>query len=120
MTFNTEEEREALKRSLLNTENLNDTLECLEHVLVYRTPMALYVATEDRTDCMWIFDPDTIYDMIGGEDKYDSIFNQMFPTEEEKAVGVAFFILKKVGPLYSIRLNIDLIEDVIGELYENI
>lgn len=120
MNFNTQEEREALKQSLLNTEDLNETLECLEHVLVHRTPFALYVATADRTDCMWIFDPDTVYEMVGGEKKYKEIYNEMFPTEEDKSIGVVFFILKKVGPLYSIRLDIEVIEEVIAELYENI
>jgi hypothetical protein len=120
MNFNTQEEREALKKSLLNTEDLNETLECLEHVLVHRTPFALYVATADRTDCMWIFDPGTVYEMVGGEKKYKEIYEEMFPTEEDKSIGVIFFILKKVGPLYSIRLSIEVIEEVIEELYENI
>lgn len=119
MNFNTQEEREALKQSLLNTENLNETLECLEHVLVHRTPFALYVATADRTDCMWIFDPDTVYEMVGGEKKYKEIYGEMFPTEEDQSVGIIFFILKKVGPIYSIRLGIDLINEIIEELYEN-
>ena len=120
MNFNTQEEREALKQSVLNTEDLNETLECLEHVLVHRTPFALYVDTADRSDSMWIFDPDTVYQMVGGESKYKNIHDEMFPTEEDRAIGIVFFILKKVRPLYSIRLNIEVIEEVIAELYENI
>lgn len=120
MNFNTQEEREALKQSLLNTKDLNETLECLEHVLVHRTPFALYIATADRTDCMWIFDPNTVYEMVGGEKKYNKVYNEIFPTEEDKSVGIVFFILKKVGPIYSIRLEIETIEEVIAELYENI
>lgn len=120
MNFNTEEEREALKQSLLNTEDLNETLECLEHVLTHKTPFALYVATADRSDCMWIFDPATVYEMVGGEKKYNQIYDEMFLTEEDKAIGVIFFILKKVGPLYSIRLDIEIVEEIIAELYENI
>jgi len=120
MNFNTDEEKQALKNSLLNTENLNETLECLEHVLIHRTPFALYVATADRADCMWIFDPDTVYEMVGGIDKYTSVYDEMFPTDEDKSVGVVFFILKKVGPLYSIRLSIEIIEEIIEELYENL
>ena len=43
-----------------------------------------------------------------------------FNTDEDKAIGVIFFILKKVGPLYSIRLSIEIIEEIIEELYENV
>lgn len=120
MNFNTEEEKQALKESLLNTQNLQDTLECLENVLANRTPFALYVATADRSDCIWIFDPETIYQMVGGEAKYRQIRDEILVSEEDKAVGVIFFILKKVGPLYSIRLDIDVIDEIINELYENI
>jgi len=120
MNFNTEEEKEALKRSLLNTENLNETLECLEQILINRTPFALYIATADRSDCMWIFDPGTVYEMVGGEKKYKDIYEEMFSSKDDESIGVIFFILKKVGPLYSIRLDIEVIEEVIEELYENI
>ena len=120
MNFNTEEEKQALKHSLLNTEDLKETLECLEVVLISRTPFALYVATADRSDCTWIFDPETIYQMVGGEKKYNEIKDSILTTEEEKSVGVIFFIFKKVGPLYSIRVDIDLIDEIVNELYETI
>lgn len=120
MNFNTDEEKQALKNSLLNTENLNETLECLEHVLIHRTPFALYVATADRADCIWIFDPDTVYEMVGGKDKYDSVRSEMLVTEEDQAMGVIFFIFKKIGPLYSIRLDIDVIDEIINDIYETL
>lgn len=120
MNFNTEQEKERLKQSFLNTENLSETLEYLEQVLIHRTPFALYIATADKTNCLWLFDKNTVCQMIGGEDKYDQVRAEMLPTEEDKSSSVVFFILRKVGPLYSIRLGIDLIEEIISELYEYI
>ena len=118
--MNTEYEKISLKESLKNTEDLQTTLQCLEHVLVHRTPFALYIATADKSDCAWIFDPDTIYRMIGGQDRYTEVFNSLFPTDDEKAVGVVFFIFKKIGPLYSARVDIETIDEVINELYDEL
>lgn len=117
---NTQEEKEALIKSLMNTQDLNETVHCLEKVLMKRTPFALYVATADRTNCIWIFDPETIYEMVGGKDKYDETREGMFLTPEEKETGVVFFVLKKVGPLYAVRLDIDIIDEVIEELYKGL
>lgn len=119
MSINSEQEKESLKASLKNTENLQETLECLEYILKHKTPFALYVATADRTNCLWIFDPQTVYGMVGGEDKYNSIYNSLFTTEEDRSVGLIFFIFRKVGPLYSIRVDTDLINEIIDELYKN-
>lgn len=120
MSLNSEQEKKSLKDSLKSTENLQETLECLEHILVHRTPFALYIATADRSDCTWIFDPQTIYHMVGGEHKYKAIFGSLFPTEEDKSVGIVFFIFKKVGPLYSVRVDIELIDEIINDLYDDI
>jgi hypothetical protein len=120
MGLNSEQEKRSLKESLRNTENLNDTVFCLEHILKHRTPFALYVATADRSDCTWIFDPDTIYEMLGGEHKYKDIFNSLFTTEEEQETGVIFFIFKKVGPFYSVRIELELIDEIINELYDEL
>lgn len=120
MIFNTEEEKTSLKNSLRNTENIQETLECLEHVLHHRTPFALYVATADRSDCTWIFDPETVIQMAGGEKKYSEIFNSLFKTEEDREVGIVFFVLRKVGPIASVRIDIELIDEIINELYEEI
>lgn len=118
MSLNSEQEKKSLKESFKNTENLQETLECLEHILANRTPFALYVATADRSDCTWIFDPQTIYQMVGGESKYSSIFESLFVSDEEKATGVVFFIFRKVGPIYSVRIDIELIDEIINELYD--
>lgn len=120
MSLNSEHEKKSLKESLKHTENVRETLECLEHILARRTPFALYVATADRTDCTWIFDPDTVYGMVGGEDKYNSIFESLFRTDEEKAIGVVFFIFRKVGPIYSVRVDIEIIDEIINELYDEL
>ena len=50
MSLNSEQEKKSLRDSLRNTENLQETLECLERILINRTPFALYIATADRTD----------------------------------------------------------------------
>jgi len=120
MSLNSEQEKKSLRDSLRNTENLQETLKCLERILIHRTPFALYVATADRTDCAWIFDPETVYGMVGGEDKYRVIFDSLFLTEEDKSVGIIFFIFKKVGPLYSIRVDIDMIDEIINDLYNDV
>jgi hypothetical protein len=123
MSFNTEEEKQTLKASLKNTSDLNETLKCLEHVLHTQDPFALYVATADRSDCSWIFDAKTIYDMVGGEDKYDALYKSiMFPEEEtnDNVLGVIFFIFKKVGPIYAIKIDLELIDEIIEELYNEI
>lgn len=120
MGINSEHEKQSLKESLKNTEDLQETLKFLERILISRTPFALYIATADRTDCAWIFDPETVYQMVGGERVYQKIFDGLFVTEEERSTGVVFFILKKVGPLYSVRVDIELIDEIINELYEEI
>jgi len=120
MNLNSEEERRSLRESLKNTEDLNETVLCLKHVLTHKSPFALYVATADRHDCMWIFDPETIYQMVGGEKTYNKVYEELFPTKEEKAVGVIFFILKKVGPIYSIRVDLETINEIIDELYNEL
>lgn len=120
MTFNSEDEKKSLKESLKNTESLPKTIKYLEHILKYRTPFALYIATADRTDCMWIFDPDTIYNMVGGTSEYKKIFNSLFTSDEEKFTGVVFFIFRKVGPIYSIRIDLELISEIINDLYNEL
>jgi len=120
MSINSEQEKQSLKESLRNTRNLSETVQCLEYVLAHRTPFALYIATADRSDCLWIFDSDTVYQMIGGKDAYDKIKESLFSTEEEKSTGVVFFILRKVGPLYSIRIDIELIDEIINDLYNEL
>lgn len=120
MGLNSEQEKHSLKESLKNTDDLDQTIFCLECILKYKTPFALYVATADRSDCMWIFDSDVIYGMVGGKEKYDDIYDSMLFTEEEKATQVLFFIFKKVGPIYSIKVDIEIIDEIINELYDEL
>lgn len=117
MNFNTEEEKEALKLSLIRSGELDKTLFCLEVILSQRTPFALYVATQDKSNCVWIFDPQMIYEMLGGEDKYIASRDSILKTEEEKSTSVLFFVLNKIGPFYAVKMSIDVIEDLINELY---
>lgn len=122
MGLNSEQEKNSLKESLKNTDDLNQTLFCLECVLKYRTPFALYVATADRSDCTWIFERDLVISMLGGEEKYNQTYNSLMESdsEEEESLGVLFFIFKKVGPLYAIKVDLEIIDQIVEELYEEI
>jgi len=68
-------------------------------------PIALYVATKDNSDITWMFDKDDISEMLGGRDTLDSVTDQLLPTEKDKEEGIIFVIFKKIGPLYSVRLE---------------
>lgn len=120
MSLNPEQEKQSLKESFRNTENLNETLQCLEYILKNHTPFALYIATADHSNCMWIFNPQVIYDMLGGEDQYNKIFDSLYQTEEERQTGIVFFVFKKVGPLYSVKIDVELIDEIINELYDEL
>ena len=120
MSLNSDEERESLKRSFSNTEDIRGTITSLEYIYEYQTPFALYVATLDNTNFMWIFDPDTVYRMIGGERAYQGVFDSLFLSEEEREVGIIFFVLRKVGPLVSVRVDKATIGDIIQELYDEL
>jgi hypothetical protein len=115
MGLNSEQEKQSLKESLKNTEDLDQTLLCLECILEYKTPMALYIATADQSDCTWIFDADMIYGMVGGKKKYTEIHKTIF-SEDSEEEGILFFIFKKVGPLYSVRVDLQTIEEIVEDL----
>lgn len=118
MGLNSEQEKQSLRDSLKNTENLDQTLFCLECILEYKTPMALYVATADRSDCTWIFDADMIYNMLGGRKKYAEIYRTLFQNGSEEPIeeGILFFIFKKVGPIYSIKIDLETIEEIVEDI----
>lgn len=120
MFENSQEEINLLKQSFELSDNLPGTIESLKRVYRQKSPLALYIATLDRMDVMWLFDKDEIYYMIGGEDTYNQILEQVLPTELEKQNGIVFFIFKKIGPLYSVRLELDVIEDIIIYLLDKI
>lgn len=116
MGLNSEYEKQTLKESLINTKDLDQTLFCLECIIEYKTPMALYVATADRSDCTWIFDAEMIYSMLGGQNKYKEVYDSLLSTEEEKERDILFFIFKKTGPIYSIVVNIETIEEIVDDI----
>lgn len=120
MFKNSPEEISLLKKSLELSDNLPSVIESLKEVYKQKTPLALYIATLDRANVTWMFDEKEIHYMVGGKDTYDQIHDQLFPTEIEKQKAIVFFIFKKTGPLYSIRLNLDVIEDVIIHLLNKI
>lgn len=120
MSLNSDQEKKSLKDSLKNIDNPLEVIESLEQVLEYKTPFALYIATADRTNCSWIFDQQTIYRMLGGEYHYRVVFDSLFPTPEDKELGVVFLILRKVGPLYAVRVGVETIDEIINELYDEL
>lgn len=114
--FNTEHEREVLAQSLRNSGDVDGVLESLYYVAQNHTPFALYIATADRSSCMWIFDPDTVYEMLGGKDIHDKTFRSVFTDDIERGNGILFYVLRKVGPAIVIRLSEDTIRSVIDSL----
>jgi hypothetical protein len=119
MGLHSEQEKNSLKESLKNTDDLNQTIFCLECILKYKTPFALYIATADKTNCSWIFDKDIIYSMLGGEDKYKKI-QASTDSENSDTEEVTFFIFKKVGPIYAVKVDIEVIDQIINELYDEL
>lgn len=114
--FNTEAEKSVLVESLRRAGDPDAVVECLEYILEHHTPFALYVATADRSSCMWIFDPDTVYEMLGGEDIHDKTFRSVFTDDIERGQGILFYVLRKVGPAMVIRLSDTSLRDVLESL----
>lgn len=114
--FNSESEKQALTDSLKNSGDLTGVIESLYYVAQNHTPFALYVATADRSNCTWIFDPGMVYDMLGGQDIHDKTFRAVFTDHIERREGILFYVLRKIGPAISIRLSEDTIRQVIDEL----
>ena len=114
--FNTENECNVLTESLRNSGNIDKVIMSLYHVVQNHTPFALYIATADRSNCMWIFDSETIYDMLGGQDIHDKTFRKVFSEGAEREEGILFYVLRKIGPVVAVRLNEDTIRSVIDAL----
>lgn len=91
-------------------------IESLRHVVQNHTPFALYIATADRSNCMWIFDPDMVCEMLGGEDIHDKTFRSVFVDDDERKQGILFYVFRKVGPILTIRMGEDTIRSVIDTL----
>lgn len=116
MIFNSTKDQHLLFESLKRTGDTPQLIDSLGFVLKNHSPFSLYVATKDRSDCMWIFDPKIVTYMLGGVDNYNIVFESMFQTPKEKEVGIAMFVMKKIGPLVSLRLEEELISNVIADL----
>jgi hypothetical protein len=114
--FNTEHERDVLAQSLKNSGDIDVVIESLYHVAQNHTPFALYIATADRSNCMWIFDSDTVCEMLGGEDIHDKTFRSVFVNDAERKQGILFYVLRKIGPIVTIRLSEDTIRSIIHAL----
>jgi hypothetical protein len=114
--FNTDAEISVLSESLRNSGDIDGVLESLYYVAQNHTPFGLYVATADRSNCMWVFDPQTLYEMLGGEDIHDKTFRSVFVDDIERANGILFYVLKKVGPVIAVRLSEETVRSVIDSL----
>lgn len=112
--FNTEQEKEILADSLKRSGDTKSIIHCLETIANNHTPFALYIATRDRSNCTWIFDPDTVYEMIGGEDIHDKTFRSLFTNDIERSQGILFYVLRKVGPALVIRLSEETLTDILS------
>lgn len=114
--FNTDSEINVLVESLKNSGDVEGVLESLYYVLENHTPFGLYIATADRSNCMWLFDPPTLYEMLGGQDIHDKTFRSVFTDEDERSNGVLFYVLKKVGAVVVVKLSVDTVREVINKL----
>lgn len=119
MILNSEEEKNILKESLKATDDLNEMVHCLEIILKNRSPFAMYIATADKTNCMWIFDAETICEMVGGDRQYEKITQEVCGGEKDQGE-ILFFIFRKIGPIHVLRIDIEVIDAIIEELYEEL
>ena len=111
--FEHPEAREKIKNIFKNISTLEEELVLkFKKSLKENEPIGLYVATEDQSDIMWLFGKKDIAPMLGGYDALKDIKQQLLPTEEDEKEGVVFAILKKVGPIYAIRLEKAVLEEV--------
>jgi hypothetical protein len=113
--YNTDLEKNVLVDSLSKSDDPKGVLESLRYIQKNKTPFSLYIATLDRTNCMWIFDSSTVYDMLGGKDIHDKIFRKIFD-EDERESGILFYIFQKTAPVTAIRLSLDFITELIEML----
>ncbi len=111
--FEEPEAREKIKKIFKNISTLDKELVPeFKKTLVENEPIGLYIATEDQSDIMWIFGKEEIGRMLGGQDALSEITDQLLPTPADKEEGVLFAILKKVGPIYAIRLEKSVLSEV--------
>lgn len=116
MLFNSDQDQRLLSESLKRADDLPSTISSLGYIIDNHSPFALYIATKDRKDCSWIFDPQLVCHMLGGINNYNSVFESMFVTPEERKVGIIMFVMRKTGPLISLRLEEQLLVNIYDEL----
>lgn len=116
MMFNSEKERKLLSESLKKSGDIPMMIRALDYVIENHSPFSLYIATKDRRDCTWIFDPKIVFYMLGGVENYNAVFDSMFLTEREKEAGIIMFVMRKVGPLVSVRFDEQFINNVLRDL----
>lgn len=111
--FELPEERKKVKEIFQNIYQKDKALVPLfKNALKNNDPIGLYVATQSNDDILWLFDKKEIGLMLGGANALNSIIDQLLPTEEDKKNEIVMVILKKVGPIYSIRLSKSILEEV--------
>lgn len=101
----------SLLKAFSNTPDLNSVVFELETILQTKNPFAMYTPT--LTIGEWIFNKETIVSMVGGEDRYNEIAKETCPNGE-----VLFVLLKKVGPIISVPVDIDMINWILDKLHE--
>jgi hypothetical protein len=114
------EEENILTESFLKSKDREGIIDSLRYVLDHKTPFALYIATLDRSNTMWIFDPDMIYDMLGGEDIHSKTFRTLFPNITDRQTGVLFYVLDKISPATVVRVELKTLCGVIKKLNSDI
>lgn len=116
MIFNSNKDQYLLFESMRKSGDIPSLIDSLGYVIENHSPFSLYIATKDRSDCLWIFDPKIVTYMLGGNDNYNAVYDSMFKTTKEREVGIAMFVMKKTGPLVSLRLEEELIVNVMDDL----
>ena len=110
--FEEPEAREKIKNIFKNISYMEEELiPKFKKALEENEPIGLYVATKDNTDLSWVFGKKQVGDMLGGDEALESVTEQLLPEEKDKETGVVLAVLKKVGPIYAIRLEKEVLED---------
>lgn len=104
--FESQKDREKIKNIFKNISYQEEGLAPLfKKILEKNEPIGLYFATEDQTDVSWVFGADEVGRMLGGIKKLQNITKELLPTEKDLEEYIIFAILKKVGPIYAIKLE---------------
>lgn len=111
--FENPKDRAKIKNIFKNISTIETELNPkFKNILKENGPIALYVATKDQDNIMWLFDKEEINRMLGGESSLEELTEQLLPEEKDKKEGVVLVIFKKVGPIYAIRLEKAILEEV--------